>query len=303
MRALVFSLDDEFVIPFEVLWNSLMKTESVPADIPTFILHEASLNESSIEEIKTFVGRYGRSLEFLDTTHSMPNNLPLKKSDHVSKATFYRLFLASVMPKECTSVVYIDSDTIVIRSIRSLFEVELVHPIAAVDHVSPKESLRLWGPCVEPYFQAGVLVIDIQKWRDERQEKLFKYVLAHRQSEIRWWDQDVLNIAFRDRWQRLPIWFNCCRFVRRSIPDDKLINRVCLIHFDGPHKPWNKRLENFWGVCWYKAYQEAIGAEFDRAAIGGYSWQDWGGKMKLILKDSILGSLLIRGRNVVERKK
>ena len=86
MRGLVFSIDDAYVMPFKVLWHSLMKTESVPADTPVFILHEDTLTPPSIEDLTAFISRKGFDVVFINASSRVPDDLPIAENDHVSGA-------------------------------------------------------------------------------------------------------------------------------------------------------------------------------------------------------------------------
>ena len=267
MRGLVFSIDDAYVVPFKVLWRSLIRSNSIPKATRVFILHEDTLTERSVKEITRCISKDGFAASFVDATYKVPDDLPISKNDHVSKATFYRLFVASILPREISSAVYLDSDAIVIRSIRILFEMELTKPIAAVDHLSPEDGLRLWGDISGNYFQAGVLIIDLAAWRSFGYESVFANILSNNRSMIKWWDQCILNLAFKDNWQRLPVWFNVCAAVRNVIDAEIIESKGCYIHFDGSNKPWKTLSETPQSLRWYCAYEDTFGAPFDFTSI------------------------------------
>lgn len=271
MRALVFSIDDAYVMPFKVLLHSLMKTESVPDDVPFFILHAESLSSDSIRDVSEFLKKYGRTAIFKDARSFVPDDVPL--GHHISKATYYRLFVASVLPKEITSVVYLDSDAVVIRTIRELFELPLTCSIAAADHMSPGNAFRLWGGLVGNYFQAGVMLVDLNRWRKIQVEKTFKRILVEERDRILWWDQDVLNIAFETDWQRLPIWYNLSRKARSEIPEAAAQEYGCFLHLDGSGKPWKLYSKDWVADAWYALYLEIFGEEFNKKSIQRPIWK------------------------------
>ncbi|MGB5830367.1 MAG: glycosyltransferase family 8 protein [Thiohalocapsa sp.] len=238
MRALAFSLDDAYVMPFTVLFHSLIETDSLPDDIPIFVLHERSLSEPSKESIAKFLSRCGRSAQFIDACGYIPDDLPLSEDDHVSRATFFRLFVGSILPSEVTSLVYLDSDMVALRSVQILFALPLKAPLAAVDHLSHWNAVRLWGEQGGTYFQAGVLVIDLEVWRRQNVESRFISLMRHERNRIRWWDQDVLNLAFPDQWQRLEIWLNVVGMTFEVVSEKDAVESARILHFDGAQEPW-----------------------------------------------------------------
>ena len=263
MRALVFSIDDQYLMPFQVLFHSLHKTESLLDNPPIFVLHEKNLSAESIATLREFLRKYGQEVIFVDTTNHVPDDLPLSEKDHVSKATFYRLFVAEILPPQITSALYVDSDTLVVRSIRELLHVELTCPVAAVDHLSPYDQLRLCGWSGGGYFQAGVILIDLNYWRENRCTELFVDIMKTQRHRIQWWDQDVLNIAFADNWQRLDVWFNVGHSAVACVPNEVLDDNARLLHYDGSHKPWIQSVQRPFKDRWLDAYRDSFGKEFE----------------------------------------
>jgi lipopolysaccharide biosynthesis glycosyltransferase len=78
----------------------------------------------------------------------------------------------------------------------------------------------------------------------------FLRILAQERSRIQFWDQDVLNLAFRDVWQRLPVWWNVNQDVVASQPASVLQQEASIAHFDNPFKPWNSRTSRLFASDW-----------------------------------------------------
>ena len=265
MRALVFSIDDNYVMPFKVLWRSLIDTKSIPLNTKVYILHEDALSGRSIECLTQFFEGGPAQVEFRDASSSVPNHLPI--SHHFSKATYYRLYISSILSVEFSSALYLDSDAVVARSMAPLFEVDLSAPIAACDHFSPGDGFRIWGEVGGSYFQAGVLLIDLDYWRKHHCEKMFEQILQEQRDRIQWWDQDVLNIAFKDQWQRLPIRYNLCSRARRCLGDEFIQEKGCYIHYDGGAKPWLRPSDSLASQVWHQAYAAVFGTAMERSQL------------------------------------
>jgi lipopolysaccharide biosynthesis glycosyltransferase len=265
--ACVFSVDDAYVMPFQVFYHSLEATDSIPRPIHLFILHTEALSSDSIKELQAFLSRYGRSAVFLDASPLIPANLPIRPGDHVSPATFYRLFIAEILPPDIDQAVYLDADMLALRSIAPLFNEPVQDLVAAVDHCSPVNEIRLWGERGGTYFQAGVLVIPSQVWREQNILQRFLDVIANEQVRIQWWDQDVLNIALRNSWQRLPIWCNVCEAVHRALPLPLIEAQAALIHYSGSRKPWNAYNPSPFTAQWDLGHEAAFRQPFNREAL------------------------------------
>lgn len=261
----VFALDDNYVTPFKVFFNSLSATGSIPPSVPIAIIHSGSLSNQSKEDIRCFLHKHSKSPEYFNAAGCLPQNLPLRDGDHVSDATFYRLFIADLLPCKWDKAVYLDVDMIAVKNVSYLFDIEVESMIAAADHLSPEDSIRLWGETCEAYFQAGVIVIPLKKWRDCNISRQFLDILNKYSTFIKWWDQDVLNIAFKDDWDRLPIWSNISWTSMRFIPEVDLMSQTGIRHFTGPDKPWNSLGEPPFVDLWDRNYQEVFLKQFERS--------------------------------------
>lgn len=261
MRGLVLAFDDNYVMPFKVLWHSIMQTNSLPLETPVFILHTQSLSEKSISDISYFAENYKTYFHFIDASDYITQNLPI--SHHISDATYYRLYMASLIPNWVSTIIYFDTDIVVAKSIKYLFELALNCPIAATDHFSINDAIRLWGSESGQYFQAGVLIVNLETWRSRNLEKTFTKIIEEHTDRILWWDQDVLNIAFENNWQRIPVWFNVSNSVRRYIDKKTIQKETIIYHFDGKGKPWNNLADVKFSEMWYKMYEEVFKKEFN----------------------------------------
>jgi lipopolysaccharide biosynthesis glycosyltransferase len=110
-------------------------------------------------------------------------------------------------------------------------------------------------------------VIPLQAWREQNILQRFFDVMANEQDRIKWWDQDVLNITLRDRWQRLPIWCNVCEAVHRALPLSLIEPRAALIHYSGSSKPWNSYSPSPFTAQWDQGYEAVFKHPFNREAL------------------------------------
>lgn len=250
-------------MPFRVLWRSLLDTGSVPEGTVIWVLHDSGLSSASQELLASVVAKSGFQIELRNVPAQPEGYFPLGQADHVSLATYHRLFVHELLSASVGSVVYLDVDTVAVGSIRYLFELEISRPIAAVDHIAGDSAYRLWGSRLGTYFQAGVLVIDLDAWRGVDVSRIFVGVLDEYRHKILWWDQDILNLAFRDNWQRLPIWFNVNPSVRSVVDSAVLEKNAKLVHYSGDRKPWNRDpVQVTDSVYWHNAFSREFGERF-----------------------------------------
>jgi lipopolysaccharide biosynthesis glycosyltransferase len=183
--------------------------------------------------------------------------LPIGLYDHLTVDTYYRLFLESAFDDSVRRIVYLDSDLVVLGDLARLASVELGgKTVGAVTDF----AIRRWdGPRTcealksqaqatgRGYFNAGVLVIDLDAWRGRRVRDVACRFLNENLDRIHCWDQDALNQALADDWHGIdPRWNRMCYWDRPEFDDPPFPSEVMaslaepyVVHFTGRRKPWN----------------------------------------------------------------
>jgi len=163
--------------------------------------------------------------------------------EHVSKMTFARLLIPSVFPETVSKVIYLDADILVLDSLSPLWDADLEgHPIGAVlDDVDRHIKVDTPGfegvPRVRAYFSAGILIIDLHRWREERiAEKARNYALGNPSSP--YYDQDALNVVCDGRWKPLDARWNYQGHIDNRIEDLPSGQAPGIVHFVTMLKPW-----------------------------------------------------------------
>lgn len=171
-----------------------------------------------------------------------------------------RLLIARFLPEDVQSVLYLDGDTIVRRSIHDLDELDLDEGKvlgAVIEATVDRSRLRPLGIEGEPYINSGVLLIDLRRWRAANvEDKLLQYCKEHRDHIVAP-DQDAINGALKGNIQMLPPGYNWCnsyvfypyRVLKRlmgNIPFytreefESSIQDPTIVHFLGEERPWRK---------------------------------------------------------------
>jgi len=211
----------------------------------------------------------------------------LKVSGHVSHETYFRLLMETELPKE-KRVLYLDSDILVRRSLKKLWESDLEGlPLAAAPNVCRRSGLFGGDRGVPSHtvrgisketrtFNAGVMLIDLDHWRrDEVSKHVLEYLHSY-ENLVLWWDQDGLNSILHDKWKRLsPEWnFMTSHFGHFKGWEETLIEEAefkavqvdpAIVHFTSENKPWKSDYKSIYG----DEYRERL-REVDRI-FGGKS--------------------------------
>jgi lipopolysaccharide biosynthesis glycosyltransferase len=174
--------------------------------------------------------------------------LPLMAQAHYTIDTYTRLWVDEFFPEKTDRVLYLDADIVVVGSIVPLWNTDLGGALmGAVDIPGSDQGVRRLAMRAEDgYFNAGVLVIDLQQWRTtQARETVLDFIRANPERVS--YDQDALNACFRSRTMRLDYKWNVIRpFYREPLvlplerAEIEAIRRDALIiHFNGGSKPWS----------------------------------------------------------------
>jgi lipopolysaccharide biosynthesis glycosyltransferase len=101
-----------------------------------------------------------------------------------------------------------------------------------------------------PYFNGGVLVIDIPRWRSSGLgERALQYATAT-DEPLPWVDQDALN-AVAGEWRELDYVWNF-QSAQLSAQDPRLYRRAAVVHFTG-QKPWRGSCTTRGATAWVRS--------------------------------------------------
>ena len=163
--------------------------------------------------------------------------------DHISPVTYARLLIPTVFGSDVSRVLYLDADILVLKDLKPLFEAHLDGAVvgAVLDGMDSRLKANKPGlervPRVYAYFNAGVLLIDLDRWRKEAiSEKAMGYLSAHPDSPFS--DQDALNVVCDGRWMRLDEQWNFQDHDAIALSAADPDSQPSIIHFVTRDKPW-----------------------------------------------------------------
>jgi lipopolysaccharide biosynthesis glycosyltransferase len=181
------------------------------------------------------------------------SNFPNLYDNHISEATYYRLFCSDYLPQNIKTIIYIDADIICVKDpikllkndTKKLNDGKII--ISAKTELSRTEksepTFERLNMSSSKYFNAGVMNINYTKWIEMKID--FNAKLIEYSNKLEYWDQDLLNHIFDGNYQELDPRLNkVLDFAYYEYEKDKLdlkkeIGDGSLIHFAGSHKPWS----------------------------------------------------------------
>jgi len=271
MMNIVLATDDNFVQHCSVVLNSLLSNNK---DVKIYILTEG-LSKDNVDYLTSLVERKDGELVILNVPSTIVQKFPMSAlaSGHISVATYYRLFVTSLLPEPVDKIIYMDCDIVVRGSLQELWDTPLEdYALGAVyqdlgwsDYNMSWERLGI--PRQEGYFNAGVLLMNLKQLRMmDFEEKAvgfikdnYKRIISH--------DQDVLNALLYSyikplsaKWNYIPMFLDK-RLFSLKFPlkyKDKIEElkhsdfSPVVIHFVSTPKPWAAGCNHPYKMEYYK---------------------------------------------------
>lgn len=237
-----FSTDDNYVPFLTVALHSIIENASKEYDYRVIVLNSGIAKENK-EKILNLENENFK-VEFADVNEKI-NDITTKLTnglrDYYSNSIYYRIFIPSLFP-EFKKALYLDADIIVVDDISKLYFEELGENLLGAitdDVVNANESFKQYAISVlgikpENYFNSGILVMNLEKFRKENVESKFVHLLSKYNFDTIAPDQDYLNYLCRGKvkyihkgWDKMP-------FTGEDISGEDLH----LIHYNMFQKPW-----------------------------------------------------------------
>ena len=245
MKNFLYCLDENYNL--QALTSIFSLLDNVDQKINIYIIHK---NPNSFIEIEKKIINHKNmnkllTIKFNSKTTFFPNT----KGTHVSEATYYRLFIEDLIPTNISEIIYLDCDVICLRNpLEELKELSKIiesseHTIAVhTEFLRNEENNEFFlnlKDTLKKYFNAGVMYIDLKRWRNFAVQQKSEIIIKDSQNNLTYWDQDVLNILFNGNYLELNEKFNFKIGGDKYFDDSISVSSdTVFIHYMGSKKPW-----------------------------------------------------------------
>jgi lipopolysaccharide biosynthesis glycosyltransferase len=251
---------DEFYLPYVPCLLAQIARYGSHAERVIIVIPEATQSES-LTGVKTLARMHDIELCVVPLSHAdclrIAEFTPLSYDGGPSYFTYVRLLLAEILTY-IDDVLYLDVDILIRGPLDDLIAWKLHHPLGAVPELVGTGA-HLFGTSQLAYFNGGILRMSLERMRQERIWEQSQKILASRK-DIRWFDQDVLNIVFQGRFDSLPLTFNVSDMLIRKRLELPLFDDPAVVHFNGPIKPWHSVAKSSFSREWRKRNSEVATA-------------------------------------------
>ncbi len=253
---ILYACKDNYARHLAVSLTSLFDRNRRVRTITVYVISMGISGESQAR-LCSIADQYGREIHFIE--------LPDVRQylGHVAEGGFDIsvtgwLFAGRLLPETVGRILYIDCDTVVARPLMELWRTDLNgHMLAAVMeptiYTAVKRDLGLTDQDV--YIDAGVLLIDLKRWREKDAEGRLLAFYEKKEGKLFACDQDMVNGVLQKEIVTLPPKYNFFPNYRyfsykdlvRHMPSYGRVKEEefkearrhpVIIHYAGDERPW-----------------------------------------------------------------
>ena len=250
MIHIACNIDANFMQHCAVTLVSLFENNK-SADICVHIV-APSLSEENQQILRNLVASYGNDIRFYFPPEDLLSCFAIKKfGKRISMATYYRCMFSAILPDDVEKVLYLDCDIVVLGDISEFWNTDLSGCGAAcIEDIGKDEDERyerLHYDRSYSYFNAGVLLINLDYWREHKVDKQCVEYFQTYPERILFNDQDLLNVVLHKDKVFVPLKWNMQDGFYRYGMDKKVADwnsfreellHPVILHYTNK-KPWN----------------------------------------------------------------
>lgn len=242
------------------------------------------IKEENADGLRAISESFGQTLhiiEFSDIADKLGFDA---EGERFNISTFGRFFLGDLLPEPIDRVIYMDSDTVVTGSLKGMWEQDLKENVVAcaMEPTIYKETKEALGfKAEEPYYNAGVMLIDLDKWRRENtKDRLLEFYKAN-VGKLKFCDQDAINVILKNRISTLNpkynffsnyYYFSYRALVKINSAYDEIGEKnfieakehPSIVHFAGDERPWKAGCRNHYAGVYDANLAETKWADSDK---------------------------------------
>lgn len=254
-----FSSDNNYAPFLAISLYSILKNNKGSHNIYILDIGISETNKSILKEI---VKQYNSNILFIAIDEKDFSIFP-KTIEYISLATYARLNIANYI-KDIEKIIYIDVDTLTNGSLSELWNIDINnHYLAAcrdifidIENQEYKKTIDLEK---HSYFNAGVLVINLKKWREKDViQEAIKWMNNYKE-KMKYQDQDILNGIFKEKLKLINPRFNFTPSELSRIKNkqySETLMPITIYHYCGSKKFWHAQCSHLKSDLGYKLLTE-----------------------------------------------
>ncbi|MBP3041687.1 glycosyltransferase family 8 protein, partial [Bacillaceae bacterium Marseille-Q3522] len=189
---------DNYAKHTAVMLTSLLVNKKSINPINIYVI--GSISEKNQFKLNKSIERFGIAIKFFDIDPTLFQNFKL--TQYYKQEVYYRLLIAELLEPTIKKAIYLDSDMIIRDDITKLWDINIDDFFLAASRKAYLRNRRraLSIPYKYGCFNAGVMVINLSKWRENNVYQLVIDYLIINERKIELLDQDALNGVLYDKY-------------------------------------------------------------------------------------------------------
>jgi lipopolysaccharide biosynthesis glycosyltransferase len=271
--TVVLAGDQNYAMPLAVAASSVISTLDPRYRLQLCVL-DMGIEPASRKLMEETFDKPGVETRWVDTLKDRVGHLP-HTFGFITRATYARLYIPSVLPDTEKRALYLDCDTLARRSVSELFFADMDgaaamgSPDVQSPFVSSTYAVPYWADrgrqADDLNYNAGVLLMDLDVWRKERiNERALEYLTDGRHHFAQ--DQEAINAVLPGqikqmdpRWNQQSEIFQKQYEVIQPFSRDvlkQIMEDPWLIHYCNVVKPWHYGFAHPFLSEWYAALDQ-----------------------------------------------
>lgn len=254
---IVLASDDQFVRHLAVTVISILQNNQRGGRICFYVL-SLNISQDNQQKLHDMILSYDSEIMFIEIQSIQSYYDFSIDTGRFQPIVLSRLFIARLLPTTIDRVLYLDCDTVINGPIDALYHISLDGAVIGMA-IEPTVGSVIKNPirfaAEDVYYNAGVLLIDLVRWRAKNIEDALLHYYAQKHGKLLCNDQDLLNVVLKGRIKPLDPKYNfytTFKYHRHSTLVKQLPaygqfskkeynaakRQPIIVHFLGAERPW-----------------------------------------------------------------
>ncbi len=226
-------VDDNYIL---ILQDMLLSLSFYNKNLNIYLIY-SNIKKENLEKLDNYI-KTNKIGKLISIKFNLDINFPIK-IDYISKETYYRLYAPYILPNDIDRILYLDSDIICRGNILDFYNTDfdnnIIVGIENFDASNYKYNIRLELEKDNKYINAGVLLINVNKYKKQFKVEDFNNFISKNSNILDYQDQDVINTMF---YKKIKTTNNNYNFQITNIIGYEY--NPILVHYTHKIKPWNE---------------------------------------------------------------
>ena len=201
----LFSSNDEFAPYLGVSLYSFLEHNNADFEKINIFLFDDGISQENKNKLNEIVSAFNQEINYIDSADiqsQIKNSVDIMEKDGVSSLTTYNRLFASSILTDIDKLLYLDADSLILGSFKELWEMDISdYYIAGVEDLLSIDTIKkeIGMDTNQRYINAGFLMINLKKWRDENIEEKFFDFQRETKDKFIFHDQGIINGVCKDK--------------------------------------------------------------------------------------------------------